>query len=270
MSTQTISVRKKHPLAGAADDGRLWGSVPVLDAEPNEVGRRLVAIGGRGHPIRTFLTGVVLAFLAVAGLSILLGLLVTQLLDRKGRIGSADESLVRLLSEHRTPGLTEASLIGSIIAGGVVLPIVVGFCALAAALSRHWRLGAFLFFALAVESGAYRATTLLVHRHRPEVHRLESLPVHASYPSGHTAAAIVVYCGLALLVTSRISSRAPRVLIWTVAAAVPVYVAWARMYRGMHHPLDIVGGVVVGIATLTLLVLVSRATGATTADRDGS
>jgi membrane-associated phospholipid phosphatase len=38
----------------------------------------------------------------------------------------------------------------------------------------------------------------------------------------------------------------------------------------MHHPLDVLGGVVVGIAALTAMVLVSRATGSASADRDGS
>jgi membrane-associated phospholipid phosphatase len=100
------------------------------------------------------------------------------------------------------------------------------------------------------------------------VHRLESLPVNASYPSGHTAASIAVYGGLALLLTSRISSVAARVLIWAVAASIAVYVAFARMYRGMHHPLDIAGGVVIGIAVLAAIVLVSRASGLAAAERD--
>jgi membrane-associated phospholipid phosphatase len=271
MSTETIAARKTHPIPGVAHGAEpLGGPVPVLDEEPNAVGRWLVAIGGRGHPVRTFLTGVVLSFVSIAVLSILLGLLVTRVLVPYGGIDGADESVVGVLSHHRSSGLTEASLIGSIIAGGVVLPIIVGVCALVAALFKRWRLGAFLVFALAVESGAYRATTLLVHRDRPDVHRLEGLPVNASYPSGHTAAAIAVYGGLALLITSRISSLAPRVVIWVIAVAIPVFVAFARMYRGMHHPLDVLGGVVVGIAALTAMVLVSRATGSASADRDGS
>ena len=52
--------------------------------------------------------------------------------------------------------------------------------------------------------------------------------------------------------------------------AIPVFVAFSRMYRGMHHPLDVLGGVVIGIAALTAMVLVSRATGSAAADRDGS
>ena len=40
----------------------------------------------------------------------------------------------------------DASLIGSMIAGGVVLPIVAGVTALAAALMRQWRVVGFLVF----------------------------------------------------------------------------------------------------------------------------
>ncbi len=94
------------------------------------------------------------------------------------------------------------------------------------------------------------------------MHRLEQLPVNASYPSGHTAAAIAVYCGIALLLASRLKRwGAQRAAIWSVALALPVYVALSRMYRGMHHPLDCVGSVVIGVAALAALVLCCRAAG---------
>jgi undecaprenyl-diphosphatase len=271
MPVETVVHRDERPAVGTLQDAHPLGcAAPVLDEEPRGAGLWLAAIVGHGHPLRTFLTGVALSFVSIATLSILLGLLVTRVIVRHGGIDGTDESLVRFLADHRSGGLTDASLVGSILAGGVVLPIVVGVCGALAALFKQWRLGAFLIFALAVESGAYRATTLLVHRQRPQVHRLEGLPANASYPSGHTAASIAVYCGLALLLTSRISKLAPRVLIWTIAAAIPVYVAFARMYRGMHHPLDIAGGVVIGIAVLAAMAFVSRATGVAAADRDGS
>ena len=127
---------------------------------------------------------------------------------------------------------------------------------------RRWRVAAFVVFVLAVESASYRATTLVVHRHRPRVLRLEQLPVNASYPSGHTAAAIAVYGGLVLLLTSMVKNRVFRALAWTIAVAIPVFVAVSRMYRGMHHPLDVAGGVLVGIAALIVLVFACRAAGA--------
>ena len=231
----------------------------VLDKEPGRLGRRLATLAGGRHAVLVYLCGILISFALIACLSIVAGLIVTRLLLHVHGLAGYDESLVAFLARHRSSGLTEASLIGSIMAGGVVLPIIAGLAALIALVGKHWRLAGFLLFALAVESGSYRATTLVVHRHRPEVHRLESLPVDASYPSGHTAAAIAVYWGIALLVTSRITNRAARVAIWLVAALIPSFVAFSRMYRGMHHPLDVAGGVLIGIAAVSALLFVTRA-----------
>jgi membrane-associated phospholipid phosphatase len=268
MSTETIPTRDSSTSRARLYPGRERSTgrdrsrleCPVLEEEPGPLGRRLTALPG-DHPAWTHVWGIVLVLVAIASLSIVAGLVVTRALLHVPGVPGADESLVGFLARHRSSGLTEASLVGSIMAGGVVLPIVAGVVAMVAAAARQWRLAAFLLFALAVESASYRATTLAVHRDRPDVPRLEKLPVDASYPSGHTAASIVVYGGLALLLASRIENRAARIAIWAVAVLVPVFVAFSRMYRGMHHPLDVAGGVMIGIAALYALVVVTRAVG---------
>ena len=88
--------------------------------------------------------------------------------------------------------------------------------------------------------------------------RLEHLPVNASYPSGHTAASLAVYGGLILLLTSRFTNGLFRGLAWATAAAIVAFVAASRMYRGMHHPLDVGGGILVGIAALVVIVFACR------------
>jgi membrane-associated phospholipid phosphatase len=259
MSAQTVIPKDYSAARERADSERTsLLSFPVLDAKPRR-GRSLATLRGVRHPFRTYVCGVLVSLVVIAALSILTGLLITHIALRVHWLAADDERLVRFLAGHRSGSLTEASLVGSIMAGGVVLPIIAGIAAVIAAAAKHWRLAGFLLFALAIESGSYRATTLVVHRHRPEVHRLENLPVDASYPSGHTAASIAVYWGIALLLTSRISNATARICIWTVAALIPLYVAFSRMYRGMHHPLDIGGGVLIGIAALSAMVLVSRA-----------
>jgi len=260
MSVETITRSKYSPARGDVQ-GDSTLAFPVLDEEPGRLGRRLAALPGEGHPVWTYVCGILIAFAVIASVSIAAGLLVTNALLHVPGVAGADETLVRFLVHHRSNGLTDASLVGSIMAGGVVLPIIAGVAALIALVAKHWRLAGFLLFALAVESGSYRATTLVVHRDRPPVHRLEQLPVDASYPSGHTAASIAVYGGIALLLTSRIGNRGARIAIWAVAALIPVFVAFSRMYRGMHHPIDVAGGVLIGIAALSALVLVSRASG---------
>jgi membrane-associated phospholipid phosphatase len=213
---------------------------------------------GRLHPAIAFTLAMLTGLAVIAAVSIGLGLFVTRVVEPAWGIGAANERVNDWLAAHRTASRTHDSLIGSIIAGGVVLPIVVGCCGIVFAVLRRWRIAAFFVFALAVESAAYRATTLVVHSQRPAVPRLERLPVNASYPSGHTAAAIAVYGGAALLLTSRVANRFVRAFAWSLAVALVTFVATARMYRGMHHPLDIAGGVFVGVAALIVIVLACR------------
>ena len=47
--------------------------------------------------------------------------------------------------------------------------------------------------------------------------------------------------------------------LFAVAAVVmPVGVAWCRLYRGMHHPWDLVGSVVLAAGWITVCYLVIR------------
>ena len=149
-----------------------------------------------------------------------------------------------------------------------MIPAVIALVAVVMAVKRRWRIAAYVLFAVAVESATYRATTLFVERTRPDVERLESLPVEASYPSGHTAASIALYSGLALLVTSRFARGNWRILIWVVALAIPPAVALSRIYRGMHHPIDALAGVPIGIAALVVVVFACRVAGAAVARRE--
>jgi membrane-associated phospholipid phosphatase len=205
---------------------------------------------------------VLISLALISTLSIALGFVVTRLILHVGGVAHWDEHVETWLAAHRTPFRTHLSLIGSIMSGGVVLPIVVGVTALVSAVMRKWRVAAFLVFVLAVESASYRITTLVIHRHRPRVVRLEHLPVNASYPSGHTAASIAVYCGLAVLLSSLVRNTAFRTAAWCLALLIVALDAYSRLYRGMHHPLDLAGGMVVGISAVCLLILACRASGA--------
>jgi membrane-associated phospholipid phosphatase len=243
--------------------------VPVLVARQGGPAERLAGRFGGLHPTVVFLIAMLAGLAAIAVLSIGLGFFVTRILEHAWGIGAADERVNVWLAAHRSPSRTDASLVGSIVAGGVVLPIVVAAIALVCAVLRRWRIAAFAVFVLGVESATYRATTLIIHSHRPRVVRLEHLPVNASYPSGHTAASIAVYGGLVLLLTSRFANSVFRTFAWTLAVAMVTFVAASRLYRGMHHPLDIAGGAVVGVAAVLVLVFACRTAGAAAEARGG-
>jgi membrane-associated phospholipid phosphatase len=232
--------------------------IPAFAARQGGLADRFAALGPR-HPVAVFFAAVIGGFVLLAGLSILLGLLVTDVLVPTHGVSSADERFVKSLVADRTSFLTDVSAVGTAVGGAPVLPILAGLIALVCAFTRRWLIAGFAVFVLAVESATYRVTSLAVPRHRPFVQRLDHLPVNASYPSGHTAASIAVYAGLVLLLTSRIADRRFRVAAWTLAVLLPVLVAMSRMYRGMHHPLDVAGGAIVGIGAIAVLLFACRA-----------
>ncbi len=79
-------------------------------------------------------------------------------------------------------------------------------------------------------------TSWVTPRDRPDVPRLEGLEPDASYPSGHTAASIAVYVGLALLATYLVKSRGARIAIWTVAILIPPASRWRGSTAGCITP----------------------------------
>jgi membrane-associated phospholipid phosphatase len=242
--------------------------VPALDSERGSLSERTGEQLARVHPILVFLGGIVLGYLVLASVTLTFGLLFTDTILPLGSLEEADSRPVEWLADRRTATLDDLSYVGSEISGGIVLPILVGLLAITFAIRRHWLLAAFVIFGVALESATYRTTVQFVHRERPDVPRLEGLPPEHSFPSGHVAASIAVYSGLALLFTSRMSSRPGRIGVWAVAVTTPFVVAAARMYRGMHHPLDMLAGVVIGIAALAIVVFVARVTGVVARRRD--
>ena len=242
---------------------------PILEPRGGLAAR----IGDRArthHPVTVFLAIVLAAWATLAGIMMLLGLLLTDVLLPFHGIGHDDEHVNVVLAAHRTGFFNTASDVMSGIADVYAIPALVALTVIVAVVKRHWRIAAFVLAAILLESATYRVTSWVIERHRPEVHRLDKLPVMASYPSGHVAASIAVYIGLALLVTSRWRSTWLRVAVWTIALAIPPLVALSRMYRGMHHPTDTLAGMLLGIGALSFALLASRAAGAVAERREAA
>jgi undecaprenyl-diphosphatase len=225
---------------------------------------------GSDRPVRVFLATVLGGYALLVGLMVSAGLLLTELVVPIRGFEKWDNDVNRWLAERRTPVLTDLSWAGSTLAGGLVIPVVVAVLLVIFVVTRKWLLAAFTLFVICVESGSYRATTLVVHRDRPPVHRLESLPVEASFPSGHIAAATALYGGLLLLAASRLERRWFTLLAVASAVVIALFVGWARMYRGMHHLSDSAAGVAMGLIALGITVFAARAATAAANRRDST
>ncbi|GAB3177164.1 undecaprenyl-diphosphatase [Micromonospora palomenae] len=179
-------------------------------------------------------------------LMVLLGVLVTRVLDRVWPF-TVEDAVNRELAADRTGGWNDVSLVFSTLASTQVIVLVTAVAALILRLVLHrWREPLFLCAAVSAQALVFLLTTMAIDRRRPAVEHMDVSPPTSSFPSGHTSAAVALYVGIALLLALRARSTAGKVTWWALLVLVPVGVALTRMYRGMHHPSDVVASFVNG------------------------
>jgi len=230
---------------------------PAPDARDDESSRQ--------HPIRRALAITVIGYVVLTALTIGIGLLLTHPLD--GSVGGWDRHVSEYFGRHRTDGLNAVTKRATSGVGKLVrvphadLPAMIVAVAVVAFLARRgrWREGALLAIAFALETTVFLSVKHVVGRPRPNVLDLSSTPSSTSFPSGHTAAATVLFVGLALIVTCCTRNRLARTLSTLVAVGVVTMVGFARVYRGLHFLTDVLVGVLLGLACLTVAAVAVRA-----------
>lgn len=210
-------------------------------------------VGGARPRTLASLVGLVLAaFAVVEGLLLGSGLLVTRVLAH-GVVHREESAFERQVLVHRTPLLDHLTRGGTVLgATTTVLALTAVGCAVLAVRGHGARLPAFLVLAVAGETVLFVLASLVLHRLRPPIPHLDPAPPTSSFPSGHTAATVALWGGLALgLARTRPGGRL-RALTAATAVLLPLFVLTSRLYRGMHWPTDVIASV---LFTTTWLVL---------------
>ncbi len=184
--------------------------------------------------------GLLIGLAAAVGALLFFAWLADEVLEGDTRY--FDEQVRFLIHQAASPTITTLmEAITMLGASGVLLPL--GSCVVLGFLWASWRRGAVLF--LVTMAGATVLNVVLklsFHRTRPTSFFDIPLPTSYSFPSGHAMLTFCFYGVLAALLTARISARAARLAIWSVATAVIVLVGISRVYLGVHYPSDVVAG----------------------------
>lgn len=144
--------------------------------------------------------------------------------------------------------------------GGIaVLTLLTLLVATFMALRRLWH-AAWLLLA-AVGSGILVSTVLKVafERPRPDLVPHGSFVSTASFPSGHSMMAAVVYLTLGALLARVEPDRRVKVFVLAAAVLLTLLVGVSRVYLGVHWPTDVLAGWTVGAGWALLFWLIARA-----------
>src|SRR3954471_2904100 len=157
-----------------------------------------VVAGSRPRTVPRLIGLVLGAFVLVEALLLGLGLLVTRGLDHSS-LSREELAFERTLVAHRTPFWNQVTHYGSVLGStGTVVALTAAGCLLLAWRGHGPRLPVFLAAAVAGETGLFLLASMALDRVRPTIPHLDQAPPTSSFPSGHTAAAIALACGLAL------------------------------------------------------------------------
>jgi membrane-associated phospholipid phosphatase len=235
----------------------------------SRAGRRLQAREGGaaerlGYRLRHLPSLFVSWVVANAGVIILatvmvaLGFFVTKVLLSIDAVVSADEWLPVWVEGQRTSFLDDASYIASNLSDRYVLIPLIGAVGLFLVVRRRWRMASFVLQAALAEILCYALVVHFVTRPRPPVEQLDPFNLGHSYPSGHVAASVAIYGALTLLLAAHYKDIRARVAIWTVGALFPLVVMASRIYRGEHHPIDVIAGALMGAGALVVALFAGR------------
>lgn len=237
----------------------LAGAHGLLDAPPAGAAYRIARQAGEHRRPATVSLIVAIAGLIVMGVVIAgIGLLLTHVL-LIGALGRWDERVNDWLVAQRTTSMNALTSVGTNIGSTGTVAAVAVVSVVILTISKLWQEIGLIIIALSVEGLVFLMTAVIVNRPRPSVPRLDPSPPTASFPSGHTAAAIALWVSLAIVISVHVRNTFIRTLVWIVGLGLPIFVGVSRLYRGMHHPTDVMGSVLLGTGALVTALLAVRA-----------
>lgn len=138
----------------------------------------------------------------------------------------------------------------------IVGGMTVAFSALLYVRRRWWWLISFSA-ALACGELTVQVVKLGFGRIRPDLHNTLLPAVGASFPSGHTFAAMVVYGTLTLYVMSCVNPWLAKLAIALLGTMTIAFVGFSRIYLGVHWPSDVLASFALGAGWISTAMVVT-------------
>ena len=169
-----------------------------------------------------------------------------------------DDAVRAMIHQSASPALTAVMRIVTMLGSTLFLvPLSVGVVVI---FLRAGRRRAAALFAITMAGAVLLmvALKLSFHRLRPLPFFDIAPPGSYSFPSGHALASFCFYGALAAIIADRTSSRAGRVMIWTLGILLIVLIGFSRIYLGVHYPSDVAAGYAAALVWVMTVAFVDR------------
>lgn len=161
-----------------------------------------------------------------------------------------DTSISNWIQSLQTPTLTHAVMlytkIGNSIPFIVISLIVVGLLFIKSTSQN----ALFVLTSILLGVGSNHFIKQIIRRQRPEL-RLIHIGGY-SFPSGHSAAAMVLFGSLIILTIRYIQSRSLKVILVILLLTLMLALALTRIYLNVHYPTDVTAGLLLGLVVLQI------------------
>lgn len=171
-----------------------------------------------------------------------------------------DSAVLNAVESTRETGMTHVVSLLSDVFSPTLVPVW-ALCAAGYLLFKDRRVHRAAAVLASVVGAAAVAEVIKIVVVRPRPPALDQIPAYEatmSFPSGHVTGTAALLIALALVGTAA-ASRAARTAAITVAVITVGFVAWTRLYLGVHWISDVAAGFVVGAASAALVVAVTPA-----------
>ncbi|MEM0480262.1 MAG: phosphatase PAP2 family protein [Candidatus Nitrosocaldus sp.] len=194
---------------------------------------------------------------SITFLSLLIAFAVVSILVASGATNDLDSRIFNAITGSRTYSV-DLMMVG-ITTTADIFPIyfspllIIAFILIVRKRSR--RVGAVLMLVILVTALASLQLKNIVYRDRPDYEfrvegldykvELDTIGTHSSsYPSGHASWSTAFSLVVSYMLRER---RIGRMSIWMLLWLYPILISFSRVYVGAHYPMDVVGGMLLGL-----------------------
>ncbi len=218
--------------------------MPFLTRWDEDQSRPTFTSALRDFAVRAVLPGILL-FAVIVGFGLLL-------MGPLHAFAERENSVNRWLEDRRTPtGETITHVMSTIGNTEYVIAVCLVVVAIVWWRTKQWWFAVVPLAAIGLQATIFVVAAWVVGRERPDVKLLDPAPPTSSYPSGHVGASTALYVTFALMAT-RIRNVVVRRLVIALCIVAPLLVGYARLYRGAHHPTDVLWGIINGVVCALL------------------